>query len=147
MTNIDLSSLPTNISLPDNMPSVRHHQPRHQPAQHSHSSSSHTVEPVPDSGGYLDPESGEWVADTKHSRSSSPERRSYQESQQVPKLKINLGPKKPVEHAFFADLDRTAKERDQRRNKSSKKKKKKKKKHYKSDSDESDSDSDVEFIE
>ena len=50
MTNIDLSSLPTNISLPDNMPSVRHHQPRHQPAQHSHSSSSHTVEPVPDSG-------------------------------------------------------------------------------------------------
>merc|ERR1739844_499076 len=107
----------------------------------------HTAEPVPDSGGYLDPESGEWVAEsTKHSRSSSPERRSYQESQQVPKLKINLGPKKPVEHAFFADLDRTAKERDQRRNKSSKKKKKKKKKH-KSDSDESDSDSDVEFIE
>ena len=26
----------------------------------------------------------------------------FQESQQVPKLKINLGPKKPVEHAFFA---------------------------------------------
>ena len=27
---------------------------------------------------------------------------TFQESQQVPKLKINLGPKKPVEHAFFA---------------------------------------------
>ena len=50
VANIDLSSLPTNISLPDNMPSVRHHQPRHQPAQNSHSSSSHTAEPVPDSG-------------------------------------------------------------------------------------------------
>ena len=26
----------------------------------------------------------------------------FQESQKVPKLTINIGPKKPTEHAFFA---------------------------------------------
>jgi len=143
MQNIPIASLPNNF-LPDNLPQISNRT-----SNNSRSSASHNVEPVPESGGYLDPETGMWVVDSKkHSRSSSPERKGYQESQQVPKLKINLGPKKPVEHAFFADLDRNARERDQRRNKSKHKKKKKKKKHYKSESeDDSDSDSDVEYID
>jgi len=137
MQNIPLSSLP-NQYLPDNMSNVR--------ANTSHTSSSnHHVDPVPDSGGYLDPETGDWVVD--QSRSSSPDRQSYKESQQVPKLKINLGPKKPVEHAFFADLDRNARERDERRNKNKHKKKKKKKKHYRSESEDSDSESDIEYLD
>ena len=83
----------------------------------------------------------------------------------MPKLKINLGPKKPVEHAFFAvskiienykqflkniflqDLDRNARERDERRNKNKHKKKKKKKKHYRSESEDSDSESDIEYLD
>jgi len=72
-----------------------------------------------------------------------------QESQKVPKLTINLGPKRPMEHAFFAELDKTAKERDQRRNKHKEKhkKKKKKKKHYRSESEESDSESDIDYLD
>ena len=49
MTNIDLSSLPNNISLPDNMPGVRA-PPPHQPAHNSHSSSSRTADSVPEAG-------------------------------------------------------------------------------------------------
>merc|ERR1712227_635873 len=123
--NVPLSSLP-NKYLPDNISNIRTNT-----NSNNTSSAAQNVEPIPESGGYLDPETGSWVAeDKKESRSNSPDRRSYQESQPVPKLKINLGPKKPVEHAFFADLDRNARERDQRRNKSKHKKKKKKKKHY-----------------
>jgi len=75
----------------------------------------------------------------------------FQETHKVPKLTINLGSKKPpAEHAFFAELDKSSRERDARRNKHHKKdkhKKKKKKKHYlSSDSEDSDSDSDVEFL-
>ena len=86
----------------------------------------------------------------------------------MPKLTINLGPKRPMEHAFFAvslvlykerimmviifclqDLDKSAKERDQRRNKHKEKhkKKKKKKKHYRSETEESDSESDIEYLD
>jgi len=72
----------------------------------------------------------------------------FQESQKVPKLTINIGPKKPTEHAFFAEMDKNAKERDTRRKKphkphKEKHKKKKKKRHYQSDSGDSDSDSDM----
>ena len=96
--------------------------------------------------------------------------RPLQESQKVPKLTINLGPKKPVEHAFFAvsllffyfiffkhfltpnfqEMDKNSRERDQRRgrkpHKPHKEKKKKKKKRYQSDSDSSDSVSDIECL-
>merc|ERR1711981_15422 len=139
--NVSLSSLPNHL-LPDTI----------------HTSTRGTVDPVPDSGGYLDPETGQWVVESssrRSSRSSSPRRQetdrsrhsNTQESQKVPKLTINLGPKKPTEHAFFADLDKNARERDSRRKKhhkphKEKHKKKKKKRHYQSDS-ESDSDSDM----
>ena len=47
------------------------------------------------------------------------------------------------------DLDKSAKERDQRRNKHKEKhkKKKKKKKHYRSESEESDSESDIDYFD
>jgi len=143
--NVSLSSLPNHL-LPDNMPS-------------STSSRGNNMVPTPETGGFLDPETGQWVSDNssrRSSRSSSPRREdkgrtpekkisNTQESQKVPKLTINLGPKKPTEHAFFAELDKTSRERDARRKKhkphKEKHKKKKKKKHY-SDSD-SDSDSDM----
>jgi len=143
--NVPLSSLPNHL-LPDSI-----------------STSKSTPPSVPDSGGYLDPETGQWVVESssrRSSRSSSPRRHeeksrhssaakshsNTQESQKVPKLTINIGPKKPTEHAFFADLDKNARERDSRRKKQhkphkEKHKKKKKKRHY-SDSD-SDSDSDM----
>lgn len=144
--NVPLSSLPNHL-LPDSM-------------SNTPSTRSNNVAPVPETGGYLDPESGQWVMESsskRSSRSSSPRREergrtpdkrglnNTQESQKVPKLTINLGPKKPTEHAFFADLDKTSKERDARRMKhhkphKEKHKKKKKKKHYQSDSDDSDSD-------
>jgi len=143
--NVPLSSLPNHL-LPDSISTSKSTPPA----------------PVPDSGGYLDPETGQWVVESssrRSSRSSSPRRQeeksrhsavkshsNTQESQKVPKLTINLGPKKPTEHAFFADLDKNARERDSRRKKQhkphkEKHKKKKKKRHY-SDSD-SDSDSDM----
>ena len=56
--------------------------------------------------------------------------------------KSTLGP--------FQELDKSAKERDQRRNKHKekhKKKKKKKKQQYRSESEESDSDSDIEYFD
>merc|ERR1712156_1020227 len=85
---------------------------------------------------------------SRHSHSSSRASKNTQESQKVPKLTINLGPKKPTEHAFFAELDKNSRERDQRRGKKphKEKHKKKKKKKYQSDSDSSDSGSDVEFL-
>jgi len=143
--NVPLSSLPNHL-LPDSISTSKSTPPA----------------PVPDSGGYLDPETGQWVVESssrRSSRSSSPRRQeeksrhsavkshsNTQESQKVPKLTINIGPKKPTEHAFFADLDKNARERDSRRKKQhkphkEKHKKKKKKRHY-SDSD-SDSDSDM----
>jgi len=147
--NVPLSSLPTHL-LPDNI---------------SNSRSKNVTNNIPETGagGYLDPETGNWVVESsskRSSRSSSPRREdrgrtpdkrsqnNTQESQKVPKLTINLGPKKPTEHAFFADLDKTSKERDARRKKShkphkEKHKKKKKKRHYQSDSGDSDSDSDM----
>merc|ERR1712029_302432 len=139
--NVPLSSLP-NKYLPDNISNIRTN------TNPINAIAAQNVEPIPETGGYLDPETGSWVAeDKKESRSNSPDRRSYQESQPVPKLKINLGPKKPVEHAFFADLDRNARERDQRRNKSKHKKKEEEKKHYRSESEDSSSDSDIEYID
>ena len=50
---------------------------------------------------------------------------------------------------FSQELDKTAKERDQRRNKHKEKhkKKKKKKKHYRSESEESDSESDIDYLD
>merc|ERR1712130_612124 len=84
--------------------------------------------------------------------SSSRAAKNTQESQKVPKLTINLGPKKPTEHAFFAELDKNSRERDQRRGKKSHKEKhkekhkKKKKKRYQSDSDSSESGSDIECL-
>merc|ERR1712217_243214 len=98
-----------------------------------------------DSGGYLDPETGQWVVEgssRRSSRSNSPRRHeeksrhssaakshsNTQESQKVPKLTINIGPKKPTEHAFFADLDKNARERDSRRPKHPKPHKEKHKK-------------------
>jgi len=122
------------------------------------------VTKIPDNGGYLDPETGDWVSTTnsrgdlnnseeENSRhSSSRAAKNTQESQKVPKLTINLGPKKPTEHAFFAELDKNSRERDQRRGKKSHKEKhkekhkKKKKKRYQSDSDSSDSGSDIECL-
>merc|ERR1712130_1011503 len=132
--NVPLSSLPNHL-LPDSI-----------------STSKGTPAAIPDSGGYLDPETGQWVVESSSRRSSSPRRQeektrpapvkghnNTQESQKVPKLTINIGPKKPTEHAFFADLDKSARERDSRRKKhhkphKEKHKKKKKKRHY-SDSD------------
>merc|ERR1711997_124514 len=140
--NVPLSSLPNHF-LPDNIAHVRSSATTSQPLDH------HNTE----AGGYLDPETGMWIVDSKktsRSNSPSPEKKSYsQESQKVPKLTINLGPKRPMEHAFFADLDKSAKERDQRRNKHKEKhkKKKKKKKHYRSESEESDSESDIEYLD
>eukprot|EP00092_Neocalanus_flemingeri_P037508 GFUD01040842.1.p1 GENE.GFUD01040842.1~~GFUD01040842.1.p1 ORF type:complete len:1343 (-),score=395.27 GFUD01040842.1:539-3985(-) len=156
--NVPLSSLPNHL-LPDNMSNSR----------------SNNGAPVSESGGYLDPETGNWVVESsskRSSRSSSPRREErgrtpdkrghnntqespkvpkLQESPKVPKLTINLGPKKPTEHAFFADLDKNAKERDSRRKKphkphKEKHKKKKKKRHYQSDSGDSDSESDIECL-
>eukprot|EP00090_Calanus_glacialis_P019633 TRINITY_DN3012_c0_g1_i1.p1 TRINITY_DN3012_c0_g1~~TRINITY_DN3012_c0_g1_i1.p1 ORF type:complete len:2150 (+),score=766.00 TRINITY_DN3012_c0_g1_i1:196-6645(+) len=144
--NVPLSSLPNHL-LPDNM-------------SNTPSTRSNNVAPVPETGGYLDPETGQWVMESsskRSSRSSSPRREergrtpdkrglnNTQESQKVPKLTINLAPKKPTEHAFFAEMDKTSKERDARRMKhhkphKEKHKKKKKKKHYQSDSEDSDSD-------
>jgi len=152
--NVPLSSLPNHL-LPDNMSNTR-------------DTRSNNVVPVPETGqgGYLDPETGNWVVESgskRSSRSSSPRREdrgrtpdkrghnNTQESQKVPKLTINLGPKKPTEHAFFADLDKTSRERDARRKKhhkphKEKHKKKKKKRHYQSDSGDSDSESDIECL-
>lgn len=140
--NVPLSSLPNHL-LPDNIAHVKSSPTTSQPLEH------HNTE----AGGYLDPETGMWIVDSKkpsRSNSPSPEKKSYsQESQKVPKLTINLGPKRPMEHAFFADLDKNAKERDQRRNKHKEKhkKKKKKKKHYRSETEESDSESDIDYLD
>jgi len=140
--NVPLSSLPNHF-LPDNIAHVRSSATTSQSLEH------HNTE----AGGYLDPETGMWIVDSKktsRSNSPSPEKKGYsQESQKVPKLTINLGPKRPMEHAFFADLDKSAKERDQRRNKHKEKhkKKKKKKKHYRSETEESDSESDMEYLD
>merc|ERR1719470_802716 len=146
LQNVPLSSLPGH-QLPDSVAS--------RPSRESARTSSSSVTKIPDTGGYLDPETGDWVStnsvinseeeNSRHSHSSSRASKNTQESQKVPKLTINLGPKKPTEHAFFADLDKTSKERDARRMKhhkphKEKHKKKKKKKHYQSDSDDSDSD-------
>lgn len=139
--NVPLSSLPNHF-LPDNIASVK-----------SNATTSKTVDHISEAGGYLDPETGMWIVDSKkpsRSNSPSPEKKTFsQESQKVPKLTINIGPKRPMEHAFFAELDKTAKERDQRRNKHKEKhkKKKKKKKHYRSESEESDSESDIEYLD
>jgi len=153
--NVPLSSLPNHL-LPDNMPST--------PNTPHTTTRSNNVAPVPDTGGYLDPETGQWVMESSSKRSSksssprrheergrTPDKRGHnntQESQKVPKLTINIGPKKPTEHAFFAEMDKNAKERDTRRKKphkphKEKHKKKKKKRHYQSDSGDSDSDSDM----
>merc|ERR1711997_690730 len=144
MQNVPLSSLPNHL-LPDNIANTKSIPTTSQPLEHHHTEAG--------GGGYLDPETGMWIVDSKRqsrSNSPSPEKKSYsQESQKVPKLTINLGPKRPMEHAFFADLDKSAKERDQRRNKHKEKhkKKKKKKKHYRSESEESDSESDIEYLD
>jgi len=141
--NVPLSSLPNHL-LPDNMPSS-------------------TNATQVSENGYLDPETGQWVMESnsrRSSRSNSPRREeksrtpdkrvnnNTQESQKVPKLTINIGPKKPTEHAFFAELDKNSKEREARRKKhhkphKEKHKKKKKRRHYQSDSGDSDSDSDM----
>lgn len=157
--NTPLSSLPSNLLPPEVV------------ASHTRVSNSTSADPGPDSGGYLDPETGDWVAESKRSSRSSrmvspvnsssrentplkSSRHNTQESQKVPKLTINIGAKKPpAEHSFFAELDKSSKERDQRRNKKhhkekhkEKHKKKKKKKRYQSDSGDSDSESDVECM-
>merc|ERR1712233_112418 len=147
LQNVPLSSLPGH-QLPDGVAT--------RPSRESRTSSS-SVTKIPDNGGYLDPETGDWVA-TSNSRGDSEEENSRhsssraakntQESQKVPKLTINLGPKKPTEHAFFAELDKNSRERDQRRGKKSHKEKhkEKKKKRYQSDSDSSESGSDIECL-
>jgi len=149
LQNVPLSSLPGH-QLPDSVAS--------RPSRESARTSSSSVTKIPDTGGYLDPETGDWVStnseeeNSRHSHSSSRASKNTQESQKVPKLTINLGPKKPTEHAFFAELDKNSRERDQRRGKKphkekhKEKHKKKKKKKYQSDSDSSDSGSDVEFL-
>ena len=91
--NVPLSSLP-NKYLPDNISNIRTNT-----NSNNTSSAAQNVEPIPESGnlillylfyktnfivslvsgGYLDPETGSWVAeDKKESRSNSPDRRSYQ---------------------------------------------------------------------
>jgi hypothetical protein len=155
LQNVPLSSLPGH-QLPDGVAT--------RPSRESTRTSSSSVTKIPDGGGYLDPETGDWVSTTnsrgdpnnsedENSRhSSSRAAKNTQESQKVPKLTINLGPKKPTEHAFFAELDKNSRERDQRRGKKSHKEKhkekhkKKKKKRYQSDSDSSDSGSDIECL-
>merc|ERR1712142_1088826 len=89
--NVPLSSLPNHL-LPDNMPSS-------------------TNATQVSENGYLDPETGQWVMESnsrRSSRSNSPRREeksrtpdkrvnnNTQESQKVPKLTINIGPKKPT---------------------------------------------------
>merc|ERR1712051_710161 len=155
LQNVPLSSLPGH-QLPDGVAT--------RPSRESARTSSSSVSKIPDVGGYLDPETGDWVStnsrgdvsnsEEENSRhGSSRSAKNTQESQKVPKLTINLGPKKPTEHAFFAELDKNSRERDQRRGKKSHKEKhrekhkKKKKKKYQSDSgDSSDSGSDIEFL-
>merc|ERR1712083_1196399 len=145
LQNVPLSSLPGH-QLPDGVAT--------RPSRESARTSSSSVSKIPDVGGYLDPETGDWVStnsrgdvsnsEEENSRhGSSRSAKNTQESQKVPKLTINLGPKKPTEHAFFAELDKNSRERDQRRGKKSHKEKhrekhkKKKKKKYQSDSGDS----------
>jgi len=122
--------------------------------------------------GYLDPSTGEWVSETpqkvESKTSVTPLKlnlKDKQDSSKIPSLKINLGQKEqktPQKHAFFADLDRTDKERadrrkppksskphrDERSERKKKKSKKSKKKRYQSDSEESSgSGSDSDYID
>jgi len=204
--NIPLSSMPSNVSIPAAVIAAASERPKRQvPTPRGP-----TPEPVPESGGYLDPETGMWVEEKKE----EPERRSSrgrekererekeskekekhrererkrsdgdsrsrerssrssdkntvtplkislksdkntQESPRVPKLTINIGNRSSTtEHAFFQDLDKTSRERDERRkqkhhktHKEKHKHKKKKKKKYQSDDEEdSDSESDIECL-
>merc|ERR1712083_1159175 len=114
LQNVPLSSLPGH-QLPDGVAT--------RPSRESARTSSSSVSKIPDVGGYLDPETGDWVStnsrgdvsnsEEENSRhGSSRSAKNTQESQKVPKLTINLGPKKPTEHAFFAELDKNSRERD-----------------------------------
>jgi len=125
-------------------------------------------------GGFLDPETGDWVPEKldKKKQTVTPiklnVKEKSQESSKVPSVKINVGPRETQNHAFFAELDRNTRERESRRSSgrtsntsrhhhtssnktssSSKKKKKHKKKRYRSESEESSdaSDSDIEYID
>jgi len=118
-----------------------------------------------DGDGFLDPHTGEWVPNKKSEKKSSvtPLKINLKDKQQdppkVPSLKINVGQKERTptkhQHAFFADLDRTERERAERRKKNSKplkekakKKKKRKKQRYRSESEQSSAeDSDSDFVE
>merc|ERR1712241_354668 len=148
LQNVPLSSLPGH-QLPDSVAS--------RPSRESTRTSSSSVTKIPDTGDWVSTNPRGDVTNSeeensRHSHSSSRASKNTQESQKVPKLTINLGPKKPTEHAFFAELDKNSRERDQRRGKKPHKEKhkekhrKKKKKKYQSDSDSSDSGSDVEFL-
>merc|ERR1712038_927393 len=67
--NVPLSSLPNHL-LPDNIAHVRSSATTSQPPDH------HNTE----AGGYLDPETGMWIVDSKkpsRSNSPSPEKKSY----------------------------------------------------------------------
>ena len=64
-------------------------------------------------------------------------------------LRLALSEGKMLIIFYMQDLDKSAKERDQRRNKHKEKhkKKKKKKKHYRSETEESDSESDIDYFD
>lgn len=133
--------------------------------------------PADGGGGYLDPETGDWVPERPSSKKqtvtplkpSNKDKDRSQDSSKVPSLKINLGPRETQNHGFFAELDKNDRERDSRRSgrstttraagnsnsnsnsnsSKSKKKKKQSKKKYRSESEASseESDSDIEYID
>jgi len=120
-----------------------------------------------DGEGFLDPSTGEWVPKEKNDKKSSVTplkinlKEKQQDSPKVPSLKINVAHKERAntKHAFFADLDRSDRERAERKKKNSKsikdkdksKKKKKRKKavsRYRSESEQSSAaDSDSDYVD
>merc|ERR1712088_997735 len=82
LQNVPLSSLPGH-QLPDSVAS--------RPSRESARTSSSSVTKIPDTGGYLDPETGDWVStnsvinseeeNSRHSHSSSRASKNTQESQ------------------------------------------------------------------
>merc|ERR1719154_387426 len=170
LQNIPVSSLPSGSNR-----TVDPHAARAAAAVKASVAADPHEAPAEGGGGYLDPETGDWVPEKlssskkqtvtplKHNKDRS------QDSSKVPSLKINLGPRETQNHGFFAELDKNDREREGRRSgrstssraaansnstsnsnsSKSKKKKKSSKKKYRSESEESSeqSDSDIEYID